>query len=258
MLEHAKLAALAVWAWVYAHPVIVTWLVGTAVTAALKPRTPEQFAAMPYWKASLLKLAGGLFTDPAKAQQAILAILLRKPLEATFCVKTQSDPNEPHDTDPPAGPAGIPVRLNPTTTILAIAASLMLCVAGCGPMGPDAKSPARDYARAGLSLLAEGTKEAIHVCAEFAKSKVDVGLAKTCADAGDSARASLLAGQAIVDTWESAQQREVLCAAGKGVAALKEIAEAVRAAGGPAMPGLVQDALSLGAQLGAGCQAGGS
>lgn len=253
MIEQVKAFAVVAYAWAYAHPIVTAYIVGTLVTAIFKPRTPEQFAAMPHWKASLLKLVGAVFTDPAKAQQAILSLILRKPLEATFMIKAPNS-NEPHDTDPPAGaPAVLAVPLTPAVPILAIAACLVL---GCG--APGAKSPARDYARAGLSLVAQGQKEADHLCAELAQQKLDAKLAKTCADEYDTGRASLLAGQAVIDSWDSAQQADVFCAAGRGVEALKNVAAAIASAGGPAMPPLVQDALSLGSELAVGCKDAGA
>lgn len=124
---------------------------------------------------------------------------------------------------------------------------------GCAGSTPASQLPARDYARAGVMMVAEGVKVADDACATVAKAKSDAGLAKTCADAYDTARASLTGAMALVDAWDSADQKSYVCTVGHAVSALSSMASAVTTAGGPALPAIVQDALSFGGQLSKGC-----
>src|SRR5574338_298624 len=88
---------------------------------------------------------------------------------------------------------------------------LLLLVVGCGPAQPGAQSPARDYARAAILLVSEGVKVADQVCADVALAKKDFTVAKTCADAYETARSSLLAAQTFVDAWEDGAGGSYVC-----------------------------------------------
>lgn len=58
-------------AFIETHPALVSLilipLVMSAVNAALRPRTPEEYAAMPKRLAAFLKLLRAIFPDPQKA-----------------------------------------------------------------------------------------------------------------------------------------------------------------------------------------------
>lgn len=136
--------------------------------------------------------------------------------------------------------------------VVVITAAWTVSIVGCGAGAQGAKSPARDYARATLILVAEATKAADGVCADLAKQKSDAKLAKTCADAYDATRASLLAAQSLVDGWESADQKSYMCTLGHGVQGLGSMASAVQSAGGK-LPPVIVDALSLGGSFVKGC-----
>jgi hypothetical protein len=79
-------ALTACWAWVLAHPTYAWPLISALVTIALKPRTPEQYAAMaamrPVWFwsrfAPLLQLVGALGLDPVKALAVLSKVFTGK------------------------------------------------------------------------------------------------------------------------------------------------------------------------------------
>lgn len=79
-------ALTACWAWVLAHPAYAWPLVSALVTIALKPRTPEQYAAMAamrptwFWSrfAPLLQLVGALGLDPVKALAVLSKVFTGK------------------------------------------------------------------------------------------------------------------------------------------------------------------------------------
>ena len=119
---------------------------------------------------------------------------------------------------------------------------------GCGLYAcsstPPANSSPRETARAAVILFAKTTAIADEACATLAKTKQDVSIAKTCADAYDIARPALLAAEAGVDAWESGSKNEVACAVAKASNALTKIAETVKAGGGT-LPLSVIDSLKF-------------
>jgi hypothetical protein len=70
-------------AWANAHPEVMAALVWPLVTAiltlAFKPRTPEQYAAMPPRLAALLQLVAALGVDPVKAAKAVRKLVEKGP-----------------------------------------------------------------------------------------------------------------------------------------------------------------------------------
>jgi hypothetical protein len=208
--------------WIEAHPVLfaLLWPTVTAlVTAVLKPRSVEEYAAMPPRLGAVLRLVGAIGFDVPKMLESVRQVLTGK-------------------------------RPGALSILAPMLLALALPLVGCTP---GASSPARDTARATVLLIAEAEKAADAVCAVVAKDRADAKLAKACADAYDAGRASLLAAEGIVDAWDSADRGSYLCTLVHAVDALASVANAVKAAGGPTMPPVVVDALTLGGSLAKGC-----
>jgi hypothetical protein len=70
---------LAIADWLEAHPAIVSLvlvpLVMALVNAVLRPRTPEEYAALPPRFSAVLKFLRAVFPDPQKAAQAAAQVL---------------------------------------------------------------------------------------------------------------------------------------------------------------------------------------
>jgi hypothetical protein len=65
-------------AWLQANPLLATVLVYLAtgvLNALFKPRTPEEYAAMPKWVAAALKFLSAVGFDPVKLVEALVTIL---------------------------------------------------------------------------------------------------------------------------------------------------------------------------------------
>lgn len=220
--------------WIEQNPVlfsVVVWpLVTAIVTAFFRKRTAEEYAAMPPRLAAFMRFVGAIGFDAPKALETVR-------LMVTGGVPSDAKPK------PPPKPPVLP--------LMALVLALVFA-AGCHPQ--ESKAPARDTARAVVLLVAEGAKAADQLCAGYAARASNADLAKTCADGYDTVRSSLLAAEAGVDAWEQADKGAYLCMVGKGVAALASIADAVRQAGGPELPPVVVDALSLGRALSGGCK----
>ncbi len=204
-------------AFALAHPELcaaLLWpLVSAILTALFKPRTPEQYAAMPPRLAAALQLLGALGLDPVKATIAIKKIFA--------------------GTKPPGPPA---------VGVVALIVASML-TSGCATLAP------REQARAAVLVTAEATVSADHACAEVAIAKHDLALATKCADAYKPARLALIAASVAVDTWDDATSRaSVSCAVKHPTAALTELSGEVVKAGGN-VPKVVDDALSLASLL---------
>jgi len=224
--------------WIEAHPTIfalvIMPVIGAIVSWLGKPRTPEEFARMPYVVAQLLRVWSAVFPDPNKVAKVIGEMLTRKKVDQDAPTKPRLPP------DPPSGAGGLGV--------LALALALSMGTQGCGG---DAKSPARESARAAVVVVAEGVKVADEVCAQAGAKQKDAALLKTCADAYDTTRASLLAAESAVDAWDAGDKKSLTCALAASVRGLAQIANAVTHAG-VELPLLVTDALTLGAAFAGG------
>lgn len=221
--------------WIEAHPTIfalvIMPIIGAIVSWLGKPRTVEEFARMPYLLAQALRLWSAVFPDPNKVLKVIGEVLTR----------SKDAPTKPKlPPDPPSGAGGLGV--------LALAIALSMGAHGCGG---DAKSPARDSARAAVVLVAEGVRIADETCAQVGAKQKDPALLKTCADAYDTTRASLLAAESAVDAWDAGDKKSLACALAAGVRGLAQIANAITHAG-VELPLLVTDAMTLGAAFASG------
>ena len=74
-LARAGAVALAFQAFCAAHPEISVPLIGALLTFLVKPRTPEQYAAMPPRLAAGLQLFAAIFPDPVKAAKVATKFL---------------------------------------------------------------------------------------------------------------------------------------------------------------------------------------
>lgn len=93
-------------AWILIVGVCVPIVMG-AVNRALKPRTPEEYAAMPRWLAQVLRILAAIFPDTVKAQKvAAEGIFKAVPVPL---VKPEGIPEDastkPLPPDPPSDPA---------------------------------------------------------------------------------------------------------------------------------------------------------
>jgi hypothetical protein len=154
--------------------------------------------------------------------------------------KADEAPTKPRlPPDPPSGAGGLGVLALALLTI-----TLQACAGG-------AKEPARDTARAAVVLVAEGVRVADETCAQVGAQQKNAALLKTCADAYDTTRASLLAAESAVDAWDAGEKKDLACALAASVRGLAQIANAVTHAGAE-LPLLVTDAMTLGAAFASG------
>ena len=109
---------------------------------------------------------------------------------------------------------------------------------------PSANNVPRETARAAVVMLAKTTVLADESCASLARTKQDALLAKKCADSYDVIRPLLMSAENGVDAWESGAKNQVACAVAKTSAALLDIVEAVKSAGG-SLPLSVSDSLKF-------------
>lgn len=116
---------------------------------------------------------------------------------------------------------------------------------------PAPGSPQRENARASILLLARGVSLADEACATLARSKNDAAIAKSCADAYDEARGSLLSAEAGVNAWDPApggtsgsKKNDVACAVKHAAESLSKGTQVIQNAGGD-LPLALSDALKL-------------
>lgn len=109
--------------WIEAHPtffaVIIMPLIGALVSWLGKPRTPEEFARMPYVLAQLLRVWAAVFPDPVKITK-VIGELFSKRVPASDEKSTGKLP-----PDPPSGAGGLGV--------LAVAVVISLSTQSCTP-----------------------------------------------------------------------------------------------------------------------------
>lgn len=126
----------------------------------------------------------------------------------------------------------------------------IILLAGCPK--PDPVSPQRDSARAGLLLIAKAGVIADNACSELTKAKNDAAIAKTCADAYDNVRSSLLIAESSLEAWGPSEGaspaaggiNQVACATKSAVEALSLVSKVIVDAGGKLSPTLI-DALKF-------------
>lgn len=102
--------------WLESHPqiaaVLLTLVVVPLVTGffnrLLKPRTPEEFAAMPRWLAQTLRILAALFPDPTKVSK-IVAEGITKPAIVPASDIPEDSSTKPLPPDPPSGAGGLGV-----------------------------------------------------------------------------------------------------------------------------------------------------
>ena len=108
--------------WIEAHPTIFALVIlpilGAIVSWLGKPRTPEEFARMPYAVAQGLRLWAAIFPDPNKALKIISDALQRKGKGG------DEPPTKPVlPPDPPSGAGGLGVL----ALAVALATSMQAC-----------------------------------------------------------------------------------------------------------------------------------
>lgn len=114
---------------------------------------------------------------------------------------------------------------------------------GCVPSTTPVQV-SRAEVRSALNLVAEGVRTVDLICAQTARVKQDIPLAKTCKDAYDVARDSLIGIGEGVDAWNEGKHGETACALKKANAALASFRKVAFQAGA-ALPPLVDDAISF-------------
>lgn len=221
--------------WIEAHPTIFTLvilpIIGALVSWVGKPRTPEEFAKMPYVLAQLLRVWSAIFPDPNKVVKVIVEMLTRKKVDQDAPTKPKLPP------DPPSGAGG---------ALMAFAFVLSFALHGCGGV----KAPtARDATRAGVELLATALPMANELCSK----STDRATLEKCAKAYDVGRPSLVAAAQLVDVWAGASENDKACALSASLKAVAAIVDAMRA-GGLEVPDLIRDAVSFAAPLIGSCK----
>lgn len=128
---------------------------------------------------------------------------------------------------------------------------MLTLLTGCPE--PNAVSPQRDSARAGLLLIAKAGVIADDACSELAKAKDDATIAKTCADAYDDVRSSLLIAESGLEAWDSGKKNDVACATKHSAAALTKLADLLKGAGAK-IPAVLFDAVKFSAFVAGECK----
>lgn len=142
-------------------------------------------------------------------------------------------------------------------SFLFVCCILLGCVAlaqcGCARLA-SAESPTRATARGAVLVIARAVREADVLCARYADDTGDVDTARACADAYDVARPALLAAEAGLDAWDSADSGRTACAVVDASRALRRLVEALDAVH-VAIPPAARDAVELAAGLEGVCRA---
>lgn len=153
-----------------------------------------------------------------------------------------------------------PPTAPPLTVVSFFFIFLLSTLAGCAGCGSVLRTP-RDVARGGVLLLVRAADEGDQYCASLAakakgsgdvvKLEKAITLAKTCAaaklrilDAADAGASALL-------VWDAAAEKNLACAAQRGLAALGDLRVAIVQAGGTS-PALLDDGLVMAERLGKG------
>lgn len=116
----------------------------------------------------------------------------------------------------------------------------------CGAAGNE-----RAQARGAVEASAAAIRVADGACAQIAKERRDIELARRCAHAYDIARASAVVAATAVDHWEDSTtaRSSVACAARGIIDGLSDISREIERVGAP-VPPIVADALVLAPALG--------
>lgn len=125
--------------------------------------------------------------------------------------------------------------------VLALAS--VVAIAGCFPKSPDVSDRAR--ARAAILTVAEAVNLVDGLCAQLALLRNDEKIGDTCHVAYSNARIALFAAE---DMLDRAGISAATCETQNAVAAMSQLAAAVRAGGGT-IPPVVDDALSIATSL---------
>ena len=125
--------------------------------------------------------------------------------------------------------------------VLALAG--VVTIAGCFPKAPDVSDRAR--ARAAILTVAEAVNLVDGLCAQLALAKDDERIGDTCHVAYSNARIALFAAE---DALDRAGLSAATCETQNAVAAMTQLAAAVRSGGGT-IPPVVDDALSIATSL---------
>lgn len=203
-------------------------LVTALVTWLFKPRSPEQYAALPPRVAAFLKLVAAIGWDAPKILEAIGQLVSGRARSAAA----------------ERAAKGLVIAL----AIGAISASSSACQSSSAviPQTPRAK------ARAVVEVLADAVHEADATCASAARAKLDADLADTCAHAYDRARGVLLVAAGGIDAWGTASQGSLACDIVAGAGAAQDLLGALQA-NGVEVPAALADGLELFAALGLSC-----
>lgn len=126
-----------------------------------------------------------------------------------------------------------------TSVVLMIAGLLLV---GCSSGG----GVSRAQARGAVTATAAAVHAVDEICAETAKAKRDIELARRCSHAYDVARSSVVVTAIAVDHWDdvSSSRQSVACAMRGALDGLDSMIRETEAAGAK-MPPLVNDALAL-------------
>ena len=139
----------------------------------------------------------------------------------------------------------------------AVPALALALALGCVP---EART-ARDVARGGLLLLVQAAEAGDVACATYAlaaKGSKDIAklekakaAASTCANAKARVLDAAEVGAGALETWDSAAQGNLACAAVRGLLSLSDLATTIQALGGK-VPDKLTDGLAMASRLASG------
>lgn len=206
-----------------AHPLL--WqlgalpLVTALVTWVFKPRSPEQYAALPPRVAATLKLIAAVGWDAPKILEAIGQLVSGRALSAAA------------------------ERAAKGLLVVGMLGAIAGGTSACASATPLPTTP-RAQARAVIRVLADAVHDADAACADVARQRLDADLADSCDRAYTTARAALLIAGDGVDAWDTAQQGPLSCRVLEGAAAAEQLLGDLESAH-VEVPASLTDGLSL-------------
>lgn len=173
-------------------------------------------------------------------------------LPGLMAEKKNTNSKDDDKKDPPTAP--------PLTVVSFFFVFLLSTLVGCAGCGSVLRTP-RDVARGGVLLLVRAADEGDQYCASLAakakgsgdvvKLEKAITLAKTCATAKLRILDAADAGASALLVWDAAAEKNLACAAQRGLAALGDLRTAIVQAGGTS-PALLDDGVAMAERLGKG------
>ena len=168
-------------------------------------------------------------------------------------VEKKDDKKEPPSPPPPAVMTFFIMAFFISSSAIFLISSFLACTGASGRVNTP-----RDVARSGVLLIVRAADEGDQVCADIAgkakgsgdvaKLEKGLALAKTCASAKLRVLEAADVASSSLAVWDAAAERNLGCAALRGLTALGDLKTALVNAGA-VLPAIVEDALVMASRL---------